>query len=66
MRIILNGAEKELAQEINLKNLIGQFCRDPQRVIAELNGTVVKSREWEQQALKDGDTLELVNFVGGG
>ena len=65
MRIILNGIKKEI-EEADLKSLIEQSCRDPQRVIAELNGSVIKNHEWNKKILKDGDSLELVNFVGGG
>ncbi len=66
MKIILNGKEKDIVGQADLKNLIEQSCRDPQHVIAELNGTIVKNNQWQRQILKDGDTLELVNFVGGG
>jgi len=66
MRIIVNGTEKDINRETNLKNLIEEFCRNSKRVIAELNGSIVKSQEWEKKVLNDGDTLELVNFVGGG
>ena len=66
VKIILNGKEKNIAAPVNLESLIGQSCRDPQHVIAELNGAIVKNNQWQRQILKDGDTLELVNFVGGG
>lgn len=65
MKIILNGTEKTIAAT-TLKSLIDELCRNPQYVIAELNGSIVKSPAWDKQPLKDGDHLELVNFVGGG
>ncbi len=66
MRIILNGQEKECADAVSLKNIIEQFCKDSRCVVAEVNGTVVKSPQWAQKILSAGDTVELVNFVGGG
>ena len=66
MKILLNGKEKEFAQLKNLKDLISQFCMDHNRVIAEVNGETVKCPRWGETTIKDGDTVELVNFVGGG
>ncbi len=66
MKIILNGQPKELTSKLNLKDLIGQFCKDTRHVIAEVNGDIVKAATWEQRHINDGDTVELVNFVGGG
>ena len=66
MKIILNGQKKDITQSTNLKNLVEQFCKNTNHVIAELNGTIVKNHEWQAKVLKEGDALELVNFVGGG
>lgn len=65
MNIILNGKEKTVAAT-SLKPLIEELCQSPKYVIAELNGVIIKNHAWENQPLKDGDRLELVNFVGGG
>ncbi len=35
-------------------------------IAVELNGAVVKKDEYADCVLKDGDTVEIVNFVGGG
>jgi len=35
-------------------------------VITELNGQIIKVPQRESIVLKDGDTVELVSFVGGG
>ena len=66
MKIILNGKEKDITATTTLKHLIEELCRNPKYIIAELNGSVVKDHSWENQTLRDGDSLELVNFVGGG
>lgn len=66
MKITLNGKEKELAAALNLKEMIAQFSKEPQRVIAELNGNIIRPPQWENTPLKEGDCVELVSFVGGG
>jgi len=66
MKITINGKEKEFESSLDLCKLINDLSKNPTRVIAELNGNIVKSPSWESTPLKDGDTLELVTFVGGG
>ena len=66
MKIILNGQPQECAESTRLKNIIDQFCQDTRFVIAEVNGAIVKNTQWPARTLSDGDTIELVNFVGGG
>ena len=66
MKIILNGQSHECVESARLKNIIEQFCQDTRYVIAEVNGAIVKNTQWSAHPLSDGDTVELVNFVGGG
>ena len=66
IKIMLNGKKKELPTIPNLKTLISQTCNDPQYVIAELNGQIVKKQIWENTPISEGDTIELVSMVGGG
>ncbi len=66
MKITLNGQVKEFPSTPNLENIIGQFCKNKNPVIAELNGEIIKNPQWEKTIIKEGDTIELVSFVGGG
>ncbi len=66
MKIIMNGKIKSIKDKKNLKSLIAEFCRDSNHVIAELNNVIIKRDHWDKAELKSGDTLELINFVGGG
>ena len=66
MKITLNGKEKEVTQSLNLRGIINQFGKNTQRIIAEVNGEIIKTPQWDQTILKDGDQVELVSFVGGG
>lgn len=39
---------------------------DPKRVAVEKNGDIVPKAQYDETILKDGDTVEVVSFVGGG
>ncbi|MBI5415217.1 MAG: sulfur carrier protein ThiS [Candidatus Omnitrophica bacterium] len=66
MRITINGQKKEMSSSQSLREVIGQFRASPAVLIAEINGTIIKKDQWDQIRVNDGDTVELVSFVGGG
>ncbi len=66
MKIRLNGQEKELSESWNLNNIIEKYCKETRHVIAELNGHIIKKPRWEEILIQDGDSIELINLVGGG
>ena len=39
---------------------------DPKRVAVELNLDILPKSQYESTVLKDGDSVEVVSFVGGG
>jgi thiamine biosynthesis protein ThiS len=71
MKIHLNGEERAIAKQaqsgsLTLAELIESLGMKPDRVAVELNGEIVPRALWSQTQLKDGDRLEIVQFVGGG
>ena len=66
MTIILNGDKRELAAPVSVSELLQQLEIDERRVAVELNLTVVKKAAYHSSVIKDGDEVEIVNFVGGG
>ena len=66
MRITLNGQVKEITNSDSIAVLVAQFCANRKHIITEMNGRIVPSNDWANTAIKDGDTVELVSFVGGG
>ena len=66
MKIILNGKEKELTNTISLTEVVNQYSTNHPRVVAEVNGEIVKNLQWDKTKIKNGDVIELVNVVGGG
>jgi thiazole synthase len=66
MTITLNGDKRDLAGPLSVSALLQQLDIDARRVAVELNLTVVKKPLYESSLIKDGDEVEIVNFVGGG
>ena len=65
MRIKVNGQDREVADGATILSLLAESKLKPQTVAVELNRRLVKSERYDQ-ALKGGDEVEIVTFVGGG
>ena len=65
MEIKVNGENRNF-DDCSLSEVIVSMGLDPSRVAAELNGSIVPRAEFKNTSLKDGDSLEIVHFVGGG
>ncbi len=63
--ICVNG-EKELRAACSVLDLLTEKHLAPERVVVELNGSIVKRPQWGETVLREGDTVEIVCFVGGG
>jgi thiamine biosynthesis protein ThiS len=66
VRITLNGEAFDLAAPVSVTALLTQLEIDPRRVAVEHNLVVVRRAEFERTMIRDGDQVEIVNFVGGG
>ena len=66
MIITLNGDKHELAAPLSVSALLQRLEIDARRVAVELNLAVVKKAAYDSSVIKDGDEVEIVNFVGGG
>lgn len=66
MKVQINGEERELAEGLTLAALLEHLGMKADRVAVELNREIVRREAWAQTHLKDGDRLEVVQFVGGG
>ncbi len=65
MKITINGKQVETT-DTTLDQLIVHRGFDPDALIVELNLKIVPRKNWPETQLSKGDTLELLNFVGGG
>ena len=66
MTITLNGDRFELAAPVTVAELLAQLAIDARRVAVEHNLVVVKRMAFDQTMVREGDAVEIVNFVGGG
>ena len=66
MNIIINGTPKNLNEAAHLNDVILQFCKQPKNIISEVNGRIVPCSDWNSTPVSEGDSIELVAFVGGG
>ena len=61
----LNGEQHELAGK-TVTEMLNDNGYDPKRVAVELNLDILPKSQYEITVLKDGDSVEVVSFVGGG
>ena len=66
MRVQINGEEKEIQAETSIAQMLGDLGIRPGRVVVELNREVISREAHDKTFLKEGDTIEIVQFVGGG
>ena len=65
MNLVINGESRVVSAE-SLSTLISELGMKADRVAVELNRQIVPRDQWPQTALREGDRLEVVHFVGGG
>ena len=66
MNLTINGENRSLAPVESLHARFVSSGMKSDRVAIELNREIVPRDQWAQTAIRDGDRLEIVHFVGGG
>lgn len=66
VRVLVNGAASTVARGTTVGQLLAQLGVAAARVAVEVNLSVIDRGRYEQQALAEGDHVEIVSFVGGG
>ena len=71
MKLQINGEERAFAApappiSFTLTTLIEFLNMKSDRVAVEVNREIVPRNRWPQTVLREGDSLEIVQFVGGG
>ena len=66
MKLFVNGENKEFSEGISVEELIRQLGVRKETVVAEVNRKIVQAGQRDSWKLSDGDTVELIQFVGGG
>ena len=66
VKIILNGDPFDLSGPLTVSELLTSLEIDARRVAVEHNLVILKRGAFDATTLGDGDSVEIVNFVGGG
>jgi sulfur carrier protein len=66
MKLTLNGQVREFAEGLDGAGLLQLLGLPAATMVAEVNGLVLMSSEFQAAALGEGDVIELVTVVGGG
>jgi thiamine biosynthesis protein ThiS len=66
MTVRINGEARQVPDSLDVAGLVALLGMKPDRVAVELNREIVPRAAWQGRALRDGDELEVVHFVGGG
>ncbi len=66
MKLTLNGELFDTSKADTVQDLLDELGIESGRVAVEVNLKIVKKADYAAFKLKDGDNVEIVNFVGGG
>ena len=66
MLIVLNGEKKQVPEDLTVKGLLEHLEIKPERVAVEINEEIVRKATYAETAVKEGDRVEVVQFMGGG
>ena len=61
----INGEELAIAGS-TVAEYLAESGYDTKRVAVELNGDILPKAQYDSTVLHDGDSVEVVSFVGGG
>lgn len=66
MKLIINGEARDVSDVSTIADLLVAFKLEQKILVIELNREIVERTDYADCKLKDGDSLEIVHFVGGG
>jgi thiamine biosynthesis protein ThiS len=64
--IRVNGEHRRVTGGISIAEMLNEIGLDPRKVAVERNLEIVPKSTLSEVAIEDGDTFEIVHFVGGG
>lgn len=66
VRITVNDEPRELPADATVADLVAGLSLGPRRIAVEVNRAVVPHAEYAAHRLTEGDSVEIIHFVGGG
>jgi sulfur carrier protein len=62
----INGESREISSVSNVQELLDLLGITESRVAVELNRKIIRRGDWQNTSISDRDSVEIVQFVGGG
>lgn len=62
----MNGKAREVPSGLSVHQLVESFELNPQLIVVELNREILSRDQFGEVLVSEGDSVELVHFVGGG
>lgn len=66
MTLFVNGEKRDFNEEVTLNEILQSLSLEGKVMAAAVNMEIIKQDAWKKHQLKEGDKLELLDFVGGG
>lgn len=66
MNVTINGKITTAIAGSTVQNLLDELRLDSRQVVVERNREIIPCQHFAEEFLAEGDTLEIVHFVGGG
>ena len=66
MQVVVNGAPREVPDELTVTDLVAHLGLAGGPVAVEINREIVPRAEHASHRVTAGDAIEIVHFVGGG
>ena len=66
VRVRVNGEERSVSPSTSVADLLKELGVSLPRVAVEFNREILPKPSYSETLLRDGDALEVVQFVGGG
>jgi len=66
MNLCVNGQNRDYPAALNVEQLLATLELNRDQVVVELNREILIADKYVDIQLKDDDTLEVIQFVGGG
>lgn len=63
--VVINGEKLDVAGKTLTEYLVSADY-NPKVIAVERNGDIVPKAQYDETVLQDGDSVEVVSFVGGG
>lgn len=66
IEVQLNGEGRPVPSGVTVRGLLEHLELQPELVVVERNGEILRRDRYAEVLVEAGDVLELVHFVGGG